>query len=315
MANRYAQRGVAMITAIMVVAFAATVGGSMLVQQNLAVHRSANLFAKDQAWWYVVGLEEWAATLLDRDREDNQFDHLGELWAQPVDFLPVDEGALSGRLLDLQGRFNLRTLVNAEGQLVPERKEQLIRLLQQVENIPPGQAEDLASAFVDWMDRDTEPGFPGGAEDGVYLAKERPYRAANQPPASLSELLLIEGVDKKIYTALLPHLCLHPGGSAINVNTATLPVLMSLHPDLSRPVAEAIMDQRVQTPYEDVDSFLTDNLVGELGLTADLITIQSHYFLAEGSANIGKVRLNYVSLLERPEGGRTHTLAHSLNAL
>lgn len=305
----------ALLTAVMVVAFAATVGATMMVQQNIAVHRAANLIAQDQAWWYVIGMEEWAATLLDRDREDNQFDHLEELWAQPIDFLPVDEGGLSGRLLDLQGRFNLHSLIDAQGQPQQEAQEQLTRLLQHIEAVPPGQAQSLAVAISDWLDADTIPGFPGGAEDDVYLGKPQPYRAANRKMASLSELMLIEGIDQKIYAAIQPHLCIRPDGRTINVNTATAPVLISLSSKMTPAEAEAIIAQRVETPYEKPEDFLSDTLVAEMDITAEQITTQSEYFMAQGSANIGRIRLQFVSLLERPRNGPTRVLAHSRNAL
>lgn len=308
------QSGVALITAVMVVAFASTIATGLMVNQNLAVHRSANLIAQDQAWWYLVGLEEWAATLLDRDREDNQFDHSGELWAQPIDFLPVDEGVLAGRLVDLQGRFNLTSL-KAEGEAGKLRREQFVRLLQNVENLREASPEGIAAAIIDWIDADTEPGFPGGAEDGVYLARERPYRAANRVPESLSELLLIEGINPKIYLALLPHVAIHPGDHKINVNTASAPVLISLSTELNPGDVEGLLAKREDAPWETTDAFLQDELLAGKGLKPDDVTVQTEYFLAEAAANIGNVRATMVSLLERKDGKRTRALSHSRNSL
>ncbi|WP_083562452.1 type II secretion system minor pseudopilin GspK [Oceanococcus atlanticus] len=310
-----AQRGVALITAVMVVAFASTVAAALMVSQNLAVHRSANMIHQDQAWWYLVGMEQWAGTLLDRDLEDNQFDYLGEAWAQPVDFLPVDEGALSGRLVDLQGRFNLLSVVSGDGVVVEPRKQQLIRLLQNVEGLKSGTAEELAIAIVDWMDQDTEPGFPSGAEDSLYLSKDRPYRTPNRPMASVSELLLVNGVTPKIYAALQPHVTVHPGDHKINVNTATAPVLMSLNENMNPGVVEGLMNKREEVPWETDEQFITDELIAGISMTTEDITVKTHYFQAEAAAMIGNVRLSYVSLLERLEGARTRPIAHSRNTL
>ncbi len=309
------QSGVALITAVMVVAFASTVAAAMMVQQNLVVHRSANLFQHDQAWWYLIGLEEWAATLLDRDREDNEFDHPGELWAQPIDFLPVDEGALAGRIVDWQGRFNLHNLLDATGQFKQDRKLALIRLLGSLESVPAGRAEELATAIGDWIDPDTEPGFPGGAEDNVYLSREEPYRAANRPLASLSELRLVEGMTPQIYAELLPNISLYPAETAINVNTAPLAVLLSLSEQMTAAQAQALMEQRLKEPFETVDAFVADPTVAGMQITSEGLTVKSHYFLAEGSAHIGNVRLHFVSLLERAEGRKTRVVAHSRNTL
>ena len=310
-----AQRGVALITAVMVVAFASTVAAALMVSQNLAVHRSANMFHQNQAWWYLVGLEQWAATLLDRDREDNQFDYLGEAWAQPVDFLPVDEGALSGRLLDLQGRFNLLSLISTEGLEVEARKQQLIRLLSNIEGVSSGVAEELTAAIVDWMDANTEPGFPSGAEDSIYLSRDQPYRAPNQPMASVSELLLINGFNADIYAAVQSHVTVHPGDHKINVNTASAAVLMSLHEEMSPGIVEGLINKRDDAPWESDEQFITDELMAGISVTTDDITVQSQYFQAETAAMIGNVRISYVSLLERMEGVRTRAIAHSRNTL
>ncbi|MGJ8669435.1 MAG: type II secretion system minor pseudopilin GspK [Oceanococcus sp.] len=314
MTTQKAQRGVALITAVMIVAFASTIGAALMVSQNLAVHRSANLLAQDQAWWYLVGLEQWAATLLDRDREDNEYDHFGEPWAQAVDFLPVDEGVLAGEMIDLQGRFNLNSLLS-NGAADAERVQQFIRLLNNLAEIKSGQAEDLASAIIDWMDNNTEPSFPGGAEDGVYLGREVPYRTANLLLVSVSELLLIEGMTAKLYAELKPLVAVRPGDHRINVNTAAAAVLMSLSDKMTLAQADAIISKRAETPYETDAQFVSDSLISGMGITTEDTTVSSTYFQAETMAVIGNVRLSYVSLLHRPANGKTRVLINSRNSL
>ena len=306
------ESGVALITAVMVVAFASTAAATLMVKQNLAVHRSANLLAQDQAWWYLIGLEEWAATLLDRDREDNEIDHLGEPWAQPVDFLPVDQGALSGSLEDLQGRFNLRGLIQGAAQ--EEEKARFVRLLRGIEEWRSAPVEDLATRIIDWMDADTQPGFPGGAEDSVYLSREIPHRTPNREIASLSELLLIDGMERELYASLLPHVTFLPADTRINVNTATAPVLLSIHEEMTPAQVDAIITQRLDTPYESAQDFVADEIL-QMTLQPEAFAVQSEYFLARGAASVGNVRIGFVSLLERKGGGRTQVLAHSRNAL
>ena len=57
----------------------------------------------------------------------------------------------------------------------------------------PGVDDSLADAILDWIDADDTP-RDFGAESDYYLALPHPYRAANRPLASLSELLLVRGV-------------------------------------------------------------------------------------------------------------------------
>src|SRR3546814_3656850 len=105
-----AQHGIALITAIFIVALAAIAAAAILSSANLAIHRTQNLQESELAWWYVDGVESWVKTILLRDAEINKYDSLGDIWAMPVDFLPVDEGVLRGGVTDLQGRYNLNNL-------------------------------------------------------------------------------------------------------------------------------------------------------------------------------------------------------------
>src|SRR3546814_13490993 len=90
---------------------AAIAAAAILSSANLAIHRTQNLQESELAWWYVDGVESWVKTILLRDAEINKYDSLGDIWAMPVDFLPVDEGGLRGGVTDLQGRYNLNNQI------------------------------------------------------------------------------------------------------------------------------------------------------------------------------------------------------------
>lgn len=44
-------------------------------------------------------------------------DHLKESWAQPMPPFPIEDGVVSGRLLDESGKFNLNNLTTNEGKV------------------------------------------------------------------------------------------------------------------------------------------------------------------------------------------------------
>ncbi len=69
------------------------------------------------------------------DGRESKTDNLGEIWAKPVDYIPVDEGGLRGNVTDLQGRFNLNNLATQPSAAGAKDRylEQFNRLLQ---NIP-----------------------------------------------------------------------------------------------------------------------------------------------------------------------------------
>jgi general secretion pathway protein K len=190
------QRGVALVTALLVVAIATTAAITMASRQQLDIRRTGSLLHGEQAWAYVVGAENWAIVVLRRDREDSQIDTLGEDWSTqpPVSF--VEGGSIIGRLIDLQSRFNVNNLVSGGGASAEniDYYKRLLRLLDL--------DEALADALVDWIDDDIDVRFPDGAEDESYLLLETPYRAANRPLADISELRLVKGYTAEVVAKL-----------------------------------------------------------------------------------------------------------------
>ena len=87
------QRGVALITALLVVAIAATAATALARQQQLAIQRSSNVLNAEQAWLYALGAETFAHQVLRRDAEDGDSDHPGEGWATLVPPTAIDGGA------------------------------------------------------------------------------------------------------------------------------------------------------------------------------------------------------------------------------
>ena len=124
------QRGVALITAIVVVAIATVLAVRIGTRAAMDLRRTAGLVALDQGWHVALGAEAWAIEVLSDDHEDSpEIDHLGEAWAQPLPPLPVDGGEVRGALEDMQGRFNLNNLVNAEREPDVANVERFQRLL------------------------------------------------------------------------------------------------------------------------------------------------------------------------------------------
>lgn len=105
------QTGVALITVLLVVFLATVAATSLASLQQLTIRRSTLFQHQQQARLYTLGAEEWAIAILRRDLEDNQIDHLAEDWATLPPALPIQGGAITGRIADLQGRFNINNLL------------------------------------------------------------------------------------------------------------------------------------------------------------------------------------------------------------
>lgn len=285
------QRGAALITAILIVAIASIIATSIYYDSFLYIKRSSNMLLSDQARLYSLGAEDWAADILTRDLQDDPSrDHLAEEWAAVLPPLPIDGGTLQGGLEDQQGRFNLNNLVTIGGEINEVAYEQFKRLLEAT-----GQSTQLADRVVDWLDTDQEPRFPDGAEDPVYSGLRVPYRTANGPITSTSELLAIEGFDREIFLALAPFVTALPIGTKVNINTASLPVIYAAVPEISLADAEGLIESRPEDGFATMDEFTSQ---AENADPLEL-SLKSQYFKLSVRVTIGTLQLNMYSLLAR----------------
>lgn len=293
-------RGAALLTALLIVSVAVTVITGMISAQHLDIRASGNAFERDRGVQFALGGEAWAMGILSRDATEGGHDHLNELWAAIAPPIPVTGGTATGRITDLQGRFNLNNLL-LEGKQSPVDRARFERLLLVV-----GLEPRLASAVVDWIDRDGEVSGPGGAEDETYLGKRPPYRAANQPFVSATELRLVEGFDAEALQRLLPLVTALPERTEWNVNTAPVELLMTLVENFSRGEAMAIDDvRRRDKGYVDVASFLAEPLLKGREVLSGGVGVSSRYFLVEGEVRLERGRTRLSSLLMRNNGRMT----------
>ena len=322
------QRGIALITAILVVALASIAAAAILSSANIAIHRAGNLQDSEKSWWYADGVETWAKAILQRDADKNKFDSFKDDWAQPVDYLPVDEGAIRGHIEDLQGRFNL----NNFGVTDPNHYQQYVavfeRLLQNIEGADASQAKVIAAAIRDWVDADQLPSGLDGAEDTEYFSMVPAYRTANRPMESVSEVLAVKGMTADLYNKLThcadskagPVSCItalpqYP--TAININTAPEPVLRALSKKPNTAL-DSFISTRADKPADDAataykaapDGFLT----AADDLPPGLIAVKSNYFLLHAEIVIGSGRLALYSFYLRPDQGAPVVLGRSTDS-
>jgi general secretion pathway protein K len=128
---------------------------------------------------------------------------------------------LEASLEDMQGRFNLNSLVKTDGTPDTASVAAFTKLLELV-----GLETKWAPMMVDWIDADIVPQNIDGAEDSVYMGQTPPYRTANRYITSTSELLALPGFGRDRYLALAPYIAALPvNGTKINLCTARDKVL------------------------------------------------------------------------------------------
>jgi len=208
---------------------------SIASRQQLSMQRERNEGVIQMARDLAASGERFAAALLYRDRKEalrENSDSLDDDWAQTIPPVPIDNAAIQGCIIDMQGRFNLNNLIDAEGRAAPNYVAQFARLLTTL-NIDLSKVQ----AVVDWLDTDLDSQVPDGAEDDYYTGLDQPYRAANASFTSVSELQLVKGFgtmteeEREDYALLVPHIAALPKSaepSPVNVNTATPEVIKSL---------------------------------------------------------------------------------------
>jgi len=353
MRNLSTQKGVAIITALLIVALGTITVVAIATRQQLALHREQNEALIQDARSFANAGERFAAALLFSDHDAGlreNTDSLDDDWAQTIPPITVDQMTLQGCIVDMQGRFNLNNLIDAEGKVAPAYYDMLKRLMTQL-NVDPVKAE----AVLDWVDEDVNATIPEGAEDDYYTSLTPAYRTTNGPFTSVSELQLVKGFspsvekEKEDYELLLPHIAALPTfgtPTPVNVNTATPEVLSSLSEfleplgaGLSRwdtgkyadyPECEDIFDLAAEEtapdalaqdeelfPYESTVEFEDDAAPdsGEEVAPPGSISVRSRFYQIRVDVVGESAKLSQYSLLERDDKGRSRVIFRSRDTL
>lgn len=300
-------KGIALITVLSALAVVSVISTTLLSWQHAALQHTTKLLQSSQGMDYLYAMEDWAEAVLLRDLKQGSIDSLDESWALHLAPVAVDRGFITGQLHDMQGRFNLNNLI-AKGKYQPAEGERLKRLMQTL-GLEDDVATEVTNALRDWIDQDQSENFPGGAEDYYYLNLSPPYRAADRPLVSPTELLLVKGVTRDVWQTLSPHVTVLPGYRPVNVNTATKAVLQSLSSDIDATLAEDILDHRLDTPFTSVAKFIEFRRnrhakgVKLPEIKPNSIAVASHFFLLNGSVDVDTRQMHEQALIHRDGQG------------
>jgi len=298
------QSGVALISIMLVVALVSALVYHLVSRQSLVVAQTRQSIYGDRALAYALGAEAYARQLLFEDwnrEETRSIDTLTESWALPGAPFEVEGGTLEILIRDLDGRFNLNALADPGDRSGLSRFKNLLAAV--------GLDPTLADRWRDWVDADSETtGF--GAEDNFYLGLDLPFRTANRPVASISELRLIDGMTAEGYRAIESAVTALPKLDArININTAGALAMMSLSPQLSLAKAQSLIESDRQ--YLDTQTLAGE--VPELNSSLEAMKVTSDFFEVLARAEVNGVRTDLRSVLHRdPLDGRVTLLSRDL---
>ena len=292
------QKGTALITAMVIMSILAAIATVIMIQQSTTIYRSQLLFNVDRAYLYTNGTVVWAENLLKQSEQLARAEDTVMVVADilPVTATPYNEGQVWAELIDLQGRFNLNNLHFDE--FLNAKLDHLRRLLSIILfDVDENQIKQIIQSMTD------------------YIVSQDPQK---NPFFHISQLRMLEGVTAEIYQRISPYLTALPEPIAINVNTATAPILMSLSQQLSASDVETLIQNRQQAPFTSTDAFMSAMSEDSIALEADMITVHSQYFLLSSSVLIDQQQLNTYSifhLLNREDQPVINILWQSMGTL
>lgn len=299
---RQQQSGMALLIAVILVAIATTLAVAIGYGGVLYAKRSTSVFTWMQAERFAQGAEGLAAYALQQSLQSSPVVSPNEVWGQPYGPAELDTGVtVEAALEDLQGRFNINNLINAQGLVDQQEFTQFKSLLTLL-----GIDVSIASQVVDWIDIDSEVTSPDGAEDSVYLSMTPAYRTANIPISSISELLALPGMTREIYDRLTPYITALPPASTINICTASGVVLDSLAPPGQQSFSlnpDQLTGKRGSGCFPSATELQAAVGNAQWALIANRVGTTSRFFRLRTWITIGTTRFTLYSLLARSAGG------------
>lgn len=297
--KRTAQRGAAILTAMLTVTLVASFAAAALWQQWRNVEVEAATRARLQAAWILTGALDWSRLILREDARAGGADHLAEPWAVPLQearlstFLAADSSGsgealtdgdnvfLSGQITDQQALLNLNNLVEA-GRISEPGMRSFQRLFELL-GLPPAELSRLAENLRFASDISTD------------------NRSAPQAPLMPQEVeqLAWLGVSDATVRALAPYVTLLPARTPVNLNTAAPEVIFAAVPGITLAEAQELVARRSLSPFRGIAdvSRLMPQHAGSL--TEGTVGVSSRFFEVRGRLRMDALLVEERSLVQR----------------
>lgn len=305
MKNYSSQRGVALLTILVMVALATILAATIAKRQTNTAENTGYLMRQNQSLLYAKSAEAFFSKLLIQDSDNgSSIDHLQENWAKPMPPFPVEDGSVSGKLLDESGKFNLNNLVKADGNQVDDSARRWFeKLLQRV-----GLPAELSQAVIDWQDTNDEVTGAMGAESSYYQGLDPAYLTPNTKFHSIEELKLVRGFEGKNYDLIKPYVTALPEQTKVNMNTAPALLLASIDPkvDVKAIEQQLKVKETELTHFNNVDDLWKLSAfsgIDEQSKTdaASLLDSKSSYFTAQIEVVLSERKRQFTSLMMRKD--------------
>ncbi|MBB3223734.1 type II secretion system minor pseudopilin GspK [Pseudoduganella umbonata] len=288
------QRGVAVVTALLLTTLAVTIVASLFWQQQVQVRSVENQRLHLQTRWILRGALDWARLILRQDGIDSRggATRADGVWATPLAETRLDQyverervegedydATLQGRIYDAQSRYNLTNLADATATSGEVRAfAQLLTLLQLDAGLAQSAAQYAAKAQA-------AAGQAGTGSAPMAFQRVEDLLAVGFPQAAVERL--------RDYVVVLPE------ATAVNVNTAPAEVLAATVEGMPLSEAQSLVASRKRTALkvEDVKN-------GRNPLTK--LDERSDYFLVLSQVRLDRAALESWSLIHRMGQSRAY---------
>jgi general secretion pathway protein K len=335
------QRGVAVITALLLTTLAVTIVTSLFWQQQVQVRSMENQRLQLQTRWIVRGALDLSRLILFQDFLDSSsFTRLNGIWSTPLEETRLDDyvererqegedfnATLSGKIVDAQSRYNLANLAAARVpdkaqigvfqrlltnlQLDPNLAQQVamqVAMTQPVQNAPAG-TSGTGTGGTGTTGTTGATGTGGSGTTGTGAPPGTvPVSGSVEPMGfvRLEDLLSVSGFTPQAIERLREFVIVLPQPTKVNVNTAPPELIAALVPPLTLGDAAAMVNTRKGAYYRQMSDFTQQPQMGVAQRKAAVdVDVRSDYFLAYSQVKLDRAALDTVSLLSRAPTGLT----------
>ncbi len=316
--RRARQRGVALLVAIIIFAFATMVAAAVTYSKAMTARRAAATFTLEQALQAGMAAEALASIALEKDGGAARTDTTQD-WAQVQQPVELEETGvwIAAQVEDMSGRFNLNSVVKWDDQSKvfvgdPHQIDVFRTILADLDI-----DQKYAELLVDWIDTDISPTSAGG-EDTLYLSQVPPYRPPNTFITHPSELLALPGFGRDNYRKIAPFVTALPYDAPVNLCTASGLVLDATRNDPQNQNEFRGMDLKLARekgcfPLKNVFS----GVIGDPQLKNEVeshIEEKSAWFRLRTNIRVGTTEFVLYSLLYREPTNRVRTLQRNFGS-
>ncbi|UWF51677.1 type II secretion system minor pseudopilin GspK [Pseudomonas sp. N3-W] len=297
------ERGMAIISALLIAAVVAVIAGGMLTRQTVFTRGLEAEQQRVQGAWALHGGLEISRQLLWDARQRDPLTRLDQPWAQPLAGIAVS--GFSGRLEDEQGKFNLRNLIANES--IDEEQLRTFQRLCELIGVSSTLSQRISARVIASYPRvlahkvASKTSFDSGRVTSPDAAR-KPQLPTQPMLRNLDDLRSVEGVNAALLAKIAAYMTIIPANTWLNGNTATAAVLAAYVPGLSLERAQALIAERDGGQwFINRGDFVNRLRMPQLELTTIKVGITSDWFRLRGQARNDQRRVSLDALLHRSQ--------------